>query len=251
MRYAIFSDVHANLEAFRSILNFSRNKNIDQYICAGDLVGYGPDPDDCIMLFKSLEKKYLVAGNHEYHVIYSDYSGLNPLASRAIQFTINKLSKDDKDWMYSTSNWTQQIENKAIVAHGSSYRPEDFIYLSHSPSARKMNYELLEKSGYQILFVGHTHSPALMEKIGQCILTESIKDDETEIEIKNDQIYMIDIGSVGQPRDNNNKSSFAIYDSEKNVVTIHRIEYDIEITAEKIIKSGLPEALAKRIRAGT
>ncbi len=240
MRYGIYSDIHANLEALQAVFARLEQEKIDQYICLGDIVGYGANPKECIQMV--LDKKSLViAGNHDYAVAGKlNLDFFNHFAREAAMWTRKQLTNDEKQFL-ANLDLVQVIQDILTIVHGTLNFPEMFDYIQTSYDAH-LSLELLETP---VCFFGHSHVPITFLQ-GQ---TVSFSMDE-EITIEKNRKTLINVGSVGQPRDENPMASCAIYDAEAGKVSIHRVEYDIEGAIEKIIKAGLPEILGERLRYG-
>jgi len=240
MRYGIFSDIHSNLEALDAVITAYEKERIDRYICLGDIIGYGASPNRCIEKIRQLTD-INVAGNHDLAAVdrFSlDY--LNPVAKEAIVWTKNVLDEKEKNFLLSL-RLVYEGENFTIV-HGTLDRPQDFDYLTDISKA-KNSFELLKKN---ILFIGHSHICCAFVKD-----KDGIKFLNTlKIEISKDKDYIINVGSIGQPRDGDWRASYAIYDLDNQIVETKRIEYNIREAQEKIIKSKLPIFLALRLGAG-
>lgn len=240
MRYGIFSDIHSNLEALDEVLSQYENEGIDQYICVGDIVGYAANPKECIERVKSV-KAVAIAGNHDWAAVgLTDTEFFRPVAKKAIIWTAGKINSQDEDFLKSLE---LVYENKDFLAvHGSLDNPEEFHYLLDTNLA-KVNFSLLKKN---ICFVGHSHVAGVFienkERINYSV--------EPNIKIEKDKKYIVNVGSVGQPRDRNNRAGFCIFDTEKMEVSIRRVKYDIEKAQEKIIRAGLPPFLATRLSQG-
>lgn len=241
MRYGLISDIHGNLEAFQMTLDALSKERIDEYLCIGDLVGYGADPQGCISLVKSLEPKALVAGNHEWGVLgLVGLEYFTETAKDALLWTKAVLSQDELRFLRS---FRLIYEDEALtLVHGSLESPEKFNYIFNAGDA----YFTARLQKTHLCFVGHTHRPGLF-----CY------DDETityimgyEVKIDSDKKYIVNVGSIGQPRDGDPRASYAIYDDEKRTVEIRRVEYDIRISQDKILKAGLPMKLAYRLSLG-
>lgn len=240
MRYGIFSDIHANLEALEAILRNLEKAEVDQYICIGDIVGYGASPKACIQ--KVLEKKALVvAGNHDYAVAGKlNMDIFNIYAKEAVLWTRKQLSEEEKKFL-ANLDLVQCIENVLTIVHGTLNFPEMFEYIQTSYDAH-LSLELLETP---VCFFGHSHVPVAFFQ-GQ---TVSFSMNE-EIDVDKNSRTLINVGSVGQPRDENPHACCALYDDEVGKVWIRRVDYDIEASIEKIVKAGLPEVLGERLRYG-
>jgi len=240
MRYGIFSDVHSNLPALDSVLRAYSQERIDKYVCIGDVVGYASQPRECIAKIKDLNA-ILVAGNHDWacvDLISSRY--FNPIALEAVEWTKDRLSDSEKGFLKS-----QELvfsENNFILAHGSLDSPEDFNYLFDQLDAG-VTFELMS---VDICFVGHTHIPGVFVKDNNRI--DYIQ--EYPLHLSPLKKYIINVGSVGQPRDKNPQASYCVYDSDRGIIEIKRVDYDIKQAQEGILRVGLPSFLAERLVSG-
>ncbi len=244
MRYAILSDIHSNLEAFGSVLAAIDGKDVDEIVCLGDLVGYNADPDACIKLVKERSVK-CVMGNHDSRVSGIDEPGdFNPLAESAIYWTLQNISKESIDFLKKLPR-KLYINGATLAIHGWIDDTDRYIASLYDAG---VNFEMMEEEsrGPMLCFFGHTHVQAVY----------SIFKDNLSIEVGNEIVlvegksYLINPGSVGQPRDLDYRTSFAIYDSEKGKVEFFREDYDVEATCRKIIDSGLPPEFAERLKVG-
>jgi len=240
MRYAIFSDVHGNLEAFNEVLSFYRKENIDKFIFLGDIVGYGANPNECISLLKDLDPIY-VAGNHDWAAIDRlSLEYFNPYAKEAILWAKNKIKVSSLKLLNSFS--LTFTGDDFFCVHGSPINPGKFSYVSNLDSAT-INF-----SGFKqkICFIGHSH------KMEAYTLKQDKLSHSTQQIIKIDQKskHIINVGSVGQPRDGDPRSCVGIYDTNRKIVKLKRLEYNIKKAAGKIIASGLPQRLAERLYQG-
>jgi len=243
MKYGLFSDVHANLEAFQSVIDALRKEKVDRYVFLGDIVGYGADPKKCIELLKSLIKEHhcqCVAGNHDYAVCdLTSAENYNQSAREAIEWTKAQLDKGDMEFLAQLP-LVERIDNFTIV-HANLISPKDWAYIFDIDDASP-NFKLCADP---VCFIGHSHKSIIFKAKDSMdwLVTDKVN-------IEDDTKYIINIGSVGQPRDGNPKSSFAVYDTENARVEIHRIGYDISAAQEKIINAGLPKILASRLSSG-
>lgn len=241
MRYGIFSDIHSNLEALEAVLAAYQLEKIDKYLCLGDVVGYAANPKECIAKVQALAM-VTIAGNHDWASIdLSPADYFNPLAKEAISWT--KLNLDDRDTYFLGSLKLIYKNEDLTLVHGTLDNPQDFNYLTDDYIARE-TFRLLENN---ICFVGHTHIAGIFikDKDGHIDYDEG-----NSIEIKEGNQYIINVGSVGQPRDGNPQAAYCIYDTAKKEAQIKRISYNIEITRRKIISAGLPRFLADRLVSG-
>ena len=252
MKYAIFSDIHSNLEALQAFLKHSKEQGCEQYACLGDIVGYGPNPKECVELVKGLNCP-IVVGNHDRmscQLRLSSLLSMNPLASRAVTWTHNQLSEDAIEWIEELP-LTQELEHFTIV-HASLEDPLLWVYIDNKYNALS-SFERQEK---QLCFYGHTHLPLCFiqnrneEKEFDDYLNNIDANYYKTISLEKDLKYIVNPGSIGQPRDNDNRLSYAIFDSSNNKIEIQRVVYDFKTTQKKIIEAGLPERLAERLAIG-
>jgi len=241
LRYGIFSDVHGNLEAFKAVLDAYKTEKIDQYLFVGDIVGYGADPKKCISLLKEL-KPFTVCGNHDWGVAGKtsmDY--FNEYAKAAVLWTKEVLDQKEIEYL---AGLQLIYQNKDLtLAHGSLDYPEAFAYVLDVYSAKK-SMDILETP---IGFVGHSHVPFILFS-GEDYPLETRKH---KVKLEPDKKYLVNVGSVGQPRDFDPRASYCVYDTDEKQVEIKRVEYDIKKAQEKILKARLPRVLAYRLGQGT
>ena len=241
MRYGIFSDIHSNLEALDAVIEAYRKEKIDRYLCVGDVVGYASSPKECIEKIRMLAM-ITVAGNHDWasvNLISTDY--FNPLAKEAVFWTQRNL---DEEGRYFLEHLMLVYKNEDLtMVHGTLDEPGDFNYMADGYIASR-TFELLETN---ICFVGHTHVPGVFIKSKDSRIRYQ---EDSNINIKEDSKYIINVGSVGQPRGGNPKAAYCIYDSDKKNVQIKRISYDIQTVRKKIIAGGLPRFLGERLLIG-
>jgi predicted phosphodiesterase len=241
MRYAVLSDVHGNLEAFKAVLDALSDEGIESYLSVGDVIGYGADPKECIKLLRSLEPEVLIAGNHEWGVLgLKELSYFNELAQHVILWARNVLDKDEIEYLKSFS-LTYEGEKMTLV-HGSLNMPEEFYYIFDPDDANAT----ISKMQNSLCFVGHSHVPGIFASNHNKI--ENIE--AAKIRIEYERKYVINAGSIGQPRDGDPRASYVIYDSEDAILEIKRIEYDVKKAQEKILRAGLPPRLAARLSEG-
>jgi len=237
----IYSDIHSNIIAYRELYDIIAKFKPDKLFCLGDLVGYGSNPNEVISLTKDLNP-FLISGNHDRGVFDDsriDY--FNPNAREAIIWTREKLSPENKKFLMSIPI-TITNEDSCFV-HGSLYEPENFHYLD-SFKAAVDNFNLMDN--YRFCFLGHTHIPGIFVKKGHKV--ERIMDFNVQINPK--YKYIINVGSVGQPRDRHPQGSYCLWDSEKKSIKITRFSYNNQKACDDIIKAGLPSLLGNRLLLG-
>ena len=243
MRYAIIADIHSNLAAFTAVLDDIKHQGETEEVwCLGDIIGYGPDPRQCIELLRQ-RNHTAVAGNHDLAVTgkISTFD-FNPEAAAACHWTAEQLSPEDIDYLSSLPLVLQKDD--FTLTHGSPREPV-WEYLL-STSAAEENFAYFQS---QFCLVGHSHVPLVFEynEAHTCCLSEFPID--AEIALAKNRL-IINPGGVGQPRDGDPRASYAIYDSETRTIRHHRIPYDIETTQVKMREYGLPMRLATRLSYG-
>ena len=243
MRYAIIADIHANLAAFTAVLeDIERRGGVTEVWCLGDVVGYGPEPHECIALLRQTNH-VCVAGNHDWAAIGKvDTSEFNPDAAAACHWTAEQLSYEDGDYL---TNLPLVIEKGDFtLVHGSPREPIWEYILSTGIAEANFAYF---KSPFCL--VGHSHLPLVFypNESGACSFSRLLPDGELPL---GKSRLIINPGGVGQPRDGDPRASYAIYDSESKVVTLYRVPYDINATQAKMVAQGLPMRLVTRLSYG-
>jgi diadenosine tetraphosphatase ApaH/serine/threonine PP2A family protein phosphatase len=240
MRYAVLSDIHGNLESLEVALAMIEPS--DGVFCLGDIVGYGPNPNECVERIRA-RATATVLGNHDVAAI--DNFGLsyfNPAAREAMQWTQTVLSKENAEWL-NTLGYEFRVPEFLLV-HGApvSY----FEYILDKPAAARA----FAATDAPLIFVGHTH-------IAECYtLRPNGTIDHKHLQrggtfsLEEGSRYIVNVGSIGQPRDLNPQASFAFYEPEARTITIMRFSYPITTVQEKIVEANLPPALARRLVMG-
>jgi predicted phosphodiesterase len=240
VKYAVFGDVHANLEALTAVLADCRAQGAEKYLCLGDIVGYGANPKECLDIVMDLRCP-IVAGNHDWAVCGKlSIEFFNTYARHAVTWTRDQLARKYIDTLAS---WDLIIEvnTDITLVHGSLNFPDLFDYIQTSQDARLS----LDKLKTRVCFLGHSHVPVTFFSGPMVSYTMSY-----DIDLNGFDKALVNVGSVGQPRDENPMSSYAIYDDATGKVTIRRVAYDIEAAGRKILDAGLPDILAERLKYG-
>jgi putative phosphoesterase len=241
MRYGIFSDIHSNLEALEAVIKAYQKEKIDKYLCLGDVVGYGANPNECVEIVSNLAST-TVAGNHDWAAIdLFSVELFNEEAKFAVLWTGRQLSSASRDFLRSLK-LVSEMDN-LVLAHGSLDAPRNFNYLLNVNSCLA-TFELMRRD---ICFVGHTHVPVVFikDKDGKSSFA-----DTDRIKITPGNKYIVNVGAVGQPRDSIPQAAYCIWDSETQEVQIKRAVYDVFLARQKIIDKGLPEFLGNRLLTG-
>jgi len=243
VRYAIIADIHANLAAFTAVLsNIERRGGVEEVWCLGDVVGYGPDPHQCIELLRQYNHVCL-AGNHDWAAIGKlSLSEFNPDAAVACRWTAQQLSPEDVDYLESLPLVIEKGD--FTLVHGSPREPI-WEYLLSIGSAKE-NFAYFQS---QFCLVGHSHVPLVFRhsQTGAC----SFSPFSINIGlVLGKSRLIINPGGVGQPRDGDPRASYAIYDSETRMVRLYRVPYDIDVTQNRMVKHNLPMRLVARLNCG-
>jgi putative phosphoesterase len=239
MKYGVFSDIHGNLEAFQAVLTFLKDE-VDEFIFLGDAVGYGADPNEVIALLKEVNS-LCIAGNHDWACVGKfDDSYFNPVAYEALVWTKKNLDPSAISFLYGLPLLYEQ-ENFVCV-HGSLYEPHNFHYIMNDYAAQA-SFSLLKK---RICFIGHTHS----QEVYALRQNEITMIRDVSLTIDDQCQYIVNVGSIGQPRDRDWRASLCIFDETKGNLLFKRVEYDVKKTADKIIAAGVPSFLAQRLYGG-
>lgn len=240
MRIAVLSDIHGNLDAFQEVLQDMDRFRVDQVICLGDMIGYGPEPEETIRLIQERTIP-CVMGNHEMAVVKPQLQAwFNPQARESIQKTQTLLSAKTLLYIHGLPN--SRITDEFRFVHGCPPN-SPFIYLYQLSEIRLM--EILQKSAEWIIFVGHTHNLKLIRFDGQSIIQTPLRQG---ISVLSDQDrYIVNAGSVGQPRDGNNTAKYVIVDTQANSLEVRFVPYDIAAVCRKIMEAGFPKSHAERL----
>lgn len=242
MRHLIFSDIHSNLEALEAVIASSVGKAIDSTICLGDFVGYGANPNECVDMVRSHPNSTAVLGNHDAALLDpKERDFFNPVARAGIAHSEKEISAASRAYLEGLP-LALEPGDTFMAVHASPYKPDAWVYVLDPIEAADAFHVL----GHPVAFIGHTHFPAVHLDNGSVI--PFLPGDR--IQVDKDSKRLINVGSVGQPRDGDPRASYVIYDDETGVVEIFRVEYDIDKAADKIIKAGLPPMLADRLQRG-
>ncbi len=243
MRYAVISDVHSNLEAFLAVLNEIDNMDMDEIICLGDIVGYNANPNECIDIIKSRRIK-CITGNHDSRASgLEEPDNFTPFAREAILWTRLQLNQKSITFLQNLPGSLSFHDGKMLAVHGSINSTDKYLF---SLQDAAVNFLGMEEMGARICFFGHTHVRIAYVEGKEGVYPES----EEMIIVENNKRYLVNPGSIGQPRDGDPRAAFLVYDTDAENIEFFRVAYDIDKCCEKIIKAGLPVELAERLRTG-
>ncbi len=240
MRYGLISDIHGNLEALETAFASIDRSGVESVICLGDVVGYGANPNGCVDAVRT-KCDVVILGNHDSAVVGStSIESFTRRARISTEWTRERLSEKNKEYLEGLPlTWSG---DGIFAVHASPLEPMEWRYVLRREHAGEAFRHFEEP----VCFVGHSHVPVIFRESGTragAPVTDEILLDETDR-------YLINIGSVGQPRDGDARLSWGLYDSEKRIVRLFREEYDHRTASEKIIHAGLPEELGKRLFFG-
>jgi len=244
LKYLVFSDIHGNLEAFNTFLNSKIPKKADKLVFLGDLVGYGPNPNEVVDIFSGLKNVYGIRGNHDKVVAELESAALfNPVASESARWAQKIISPGNKEYLKNLPQGPLILDNFITICHGSPFDEDYYIF---------SKFEAMEAIRFiktSIAFFGHTHFPVLYIYRNARLDIVEMRENR-RIKLDKNTKYLINPGSIGQPRDRCNKSSFILFDSDKMTVSFNRLKYDYQKTQQKIYDAKLPDILGERLETG-
>jgi diadenosine tetraphosphatase ApaH/serine/threonine PP2A family protein phosphatase len=246
MRYLVLTDIHANLEALDACLAHANGRGYEQTLVLGDLVGYGADPNAVVERVQALKPVAIVRGNHDKVACGIDQAeGFNAVARHAARWTLEQLTADHREWLAALPQGPHDVDEMVQICHGSPFDEDAYIF-DELDAVRA-----LKTASRPVCLFGHTHYPVsfelsvdAFETIGPPFAAQ------TELELKAASRYLINPGSVGQPRDGDPRAAYAIVDTAKRNIALFRLNYALEDAQAKVIKAGLPDVLAQRLAVG-
>jgi len=246
MRTAVISDIHANLEALQAVLREIDCLGVDRIVSLGDLVGYNASPNECVQAIREREIPTLM-GNHDAVACgLEDPLDFNPIAGKAVIWTRRALTPEHREFLARQPE-QRRIDRTAILVHGSLKHRDQYL-MSRTDMLENLQRLRSGGSGIRIVFFGHTHHQ--MAVSCGMDLNDAAVTAGPRIELREDALYLINPGSVGQPRDQDPRSAFLVMDEDRQAVEFLRVPYDVHACAEKIRSHGLPHELAERLYQG-
>ena len=239
--FAILGDIHANLDALEAVLDDCRAQGVTDFLCTGDVVGYGARPHECMDVVRSLGCP-VVMGNHDRYVsdANTNLEDFNPAAAEVIVWTRQQLAEEEIAWLGALPLVVTKMG--VTLVHATMDNPAAFGYV----------FDLLQAEAHfshqvaPLCFHGHTHCPMIYEKQ----MTDVYRIDAQDVKLPIGRKYFINVGSVGQPRDGDPRAAYALYSPKDRQLRFRRVAYDIAAAQAKIRAAGLPERLAKRLEVG-
>ena len=244
MKYAIFSDVHGNLEALDAVLAHAAREEAGFYLCLGDVIGYGANPNECVDRVRTLNPLVCLRGTHDAAAVDArERAFFHEVALEGIHFSALHLTPANAEYLRGLP-YVFRDHPRMMAVHASPYRPEAWEYvLDHFGAERA--FEAMAPA--RVAFIGHSHAPVVFVDDGN---VQRYPANESLALALGERRYVMNVGSVGQPRDGNPDASYVVYDDESDHVVHHRVRYDREKAAEKILRAGLPPVLAERLLIG-
>jgi predicted phosphodiesterase len=246
MRYLVLTDIHANLEALEACLGDAAARGFDHTLVLGDLVGYGGDPNAVVDRIRGLHPAAIVRGNHDNVACGLEQAeGFNAVAKSAAKWTLDVLTPEHREWLASLPEGPIDVDDVVEICHGSPFDEDAYIF-DELDAVRA-----LKVSNRQLCLFGHTHYPVTFELSADSFdNVGSASGAQTQVQMKPGCKYLINPGSVGQPRDGDPRAAYAIVDTTLHRVELYRMRYAVEDAQTKVMKAGLPDVLAQRLAVG-
>lgn len=246
MKTLVISDLHSNYQALRAVLSHVRRKKFDRVACLGDFVGYGPHPNQVLDLLRQVRaQKFFVRGNHDRVAAgFDDGEGFNHVARAAALWTRDQLSKLNRQFLKSLPLGPRSDGKDVLICHGSPLDEDEYVFTEYDA------YRIFRSFQQKLIFFGHTHLPVIFTLESPREITVTLVQGPVKIRLDPAKRYLVNPGSVGQPRDRNPLSSALIFDERDFTAQFFRVPYDIARTGNAILRAGLPRVLADRLRVG-
>ncbi len=245
MIYLILADIHANLEALLSVLQVARRHRFGEVLFLGDLVGYAASPNPVLRQIRGLEKVRGIRGNHDKVA-----AGLEPgdtfssSAQEAVLWTRDQLTAENRRYLVDLPAGPLLVDGRFYLSHGSPANEDDYLV---TPTDAQTVFEL---QPFRLCFFGHTHLPGAYSLEGDTLQAFIPRGDSSVLRMRPGVRYLVNPGSVGQPRDHNPKAAFVLFDSERQEIRFLRVSYPVRRTCERILQAGLPSELGERLLVG-
>lgn len=246
MRYLILTDIHANLEGFDTCMQDAGARGYDDVLVLGDIVGYGPDPNAVIERVRALNPLAIVRGNHDKVALGpSQAEGFHAAAKAAAHWMLDTLTEENRRWLVSLPMGPRLVGDAIEICHGAPFDEDAYIF--DELDAR----HAFDAALAPLCFYGHTHFAVAFRLAGDSLdIVGPSGNGETALMVNGGAKYLVNPGSVGQPRDGDPRAAYAIYDTDEQRVDLIRLAYPLEITQAKMHRAGLPEPLARRLALG-
>jgi len=243
MRYLIIADIHANIEALTAVLD--AEPAWDHLLVLGDLVGYGAAPNEVVDRIRELNPIAIIRGNHDKAACgLEDGSNFNQVARLAAQWTLETLTPDNRRYLRELPAGPEAIDDLVEICHGSPFDEDHYIFDGEDA------LRALGSSGRPVCLFGHTHLPVVFHYENELFDGFVPECAETTIDLGSAARYLVNAGSVGQPRDGDPRAAYGVYDSQLASLTLKRVEYPVDAAQRRILSAGLPASLANRLTVG-
>jgi diadenosine tetraphosphatase ApaH/serine/threonine PP2A family protein phosphatase len=246
MRYLVLTDIHANLEALQTCLADAVARGYDNTLVLGDIVGYGADPNAVIERVRGLAPTAIIRGNHDKVALGIEQAEcFNAVARNAAEWMLEALTPDNRQWLVDLVKGPREVDDLVQICHGSPTDEDEYLFDQFAAA------QALQATARPLCLFGHTHCAITYRmRNGACDTIPGSANTEAVLTLQPNVKYLVNPGSVGQPRDGDPRAGYGIVDTEARRVWLFRLEYDIEGAQRKILAAGLPEALARRLAAG-
>ena len=252
MRYLVIADIHANIDALTAVLQAEPRRTSeaepgwDDLLVLGDLVGYGAAPNEVVDRIRELDPIAVIRGNHDKAACgIEDGSNFNQIARLAAMWTLERLTDENRNYIRALPAGPEAIDDLVEICHGSPFDEDHYIFDGEDA------LRALATSARQLCLFGHTHLPVVFHQQGEAFDGFVPEPDKiTTLTLQSSQRYLINFGSVGQPRDGDPRAAYGLYDSESLELTMKRLVYPVDGAQQRIINAGLPASLANRLAVG-
>ncbi len=245
-KIAFISDIHSNLEALNAVIEDAGRESVTDFYCLGDVVGYNANPQECVNIIRDL-CAVTVCGNHDYYSSHAiSLDDFQPHAAAVVDWTRRQLNRNSLDWLQFLPFEKTFFKDAFSIVHSTLDTPEMWGYVFDTIDAE--SHFAYQKT--TVCFHGHTHIPLIFEKKGEDVKRYPSIAPNNRIQLEFGRKYFINVGSVGQPRDEIPDASYLIFEPRNKIVQFRRVPYDIETAADKVRKAGLPPKLADRLFIG-
>ena len=244
MRYLILSDIHANLDAFETVLEHAAGR-WDRVLVLGDLVGYGAEPNAVVDRVRELNPDAVIRGNHDKAACgIDDGSSFNQIARFAAAWTFDTLTRENREYLRDLPAGPAIVDERIEICHGAPFDEDHYIF--DGSDAR----HALDTARRPLCLFGHTHLPVVFfDEEGQ--LGGEVPDEAVHrVEVGGEKAFLVNVGSVGQPRDGDPRAGYATYESSGAALVLRRVPYPVDLAQRKIVAAGLPHTLANRLAIG-
>lgn len=247
MRYLIISDIHGNLDALETVLRHAAPAGFDEVLVLGDLVGYGADPGAVVTRVQDLQPLAVIRGNHDKVAAgIDDASGFNAVAKSAVHWTLDALSPEQRDYLKALPMGPLVVDDLVEICHGTPHDEDAYVFDELDA------LQALSSASRPVCLYGHTHIPVVFScQPGGPLEVETAEGAaEYRVGLESGRRYLINPGSVGQPRDGDPRAAYALVDTGAGTVDLFRVEYPVAEAQQKIVAAGLPDVLARRLGVG-